>query len=306
MTLPLIIDCDPGHDDAVAILTALQHADVLGITTVAGNAPLDHVTRNTLALLELADIETPVHSGAAQALAGTGVDGTHVHGATGFGGVELPQPTTPPASDAAVDFLLGTANNTPGLWIAAIGPLTNLALAVRRDPTFAQRLAGISIMGGSTTSGNTTPTAEFNILADPEAAQAVFESGANLKMCGLNLTRQLMTDDTLIEQLRGRGRVADLVAELHEHIYTRLQTLTGERRAALHDPCAILAITHPELFDFTPRHVAVELQGTLTRGMTVADERPTLNKAAPNVDVAYRIDADAALRIIVDAVLHHP
>ncbi len=298
----LIIDCDPGHDDALALLLAHHVADVVGITTVSGNAPLAAVTRNALAIVELLGTHTPTHSGADAPLAGKALHAPHVHGASGLGGTNLPPPTHPVASTAAVDYLLEATRVCPDCWIVAIGPLTNVALALERDPGLASRVAGISIMGGSTTVGNATPKAEFNILADPEAADRVLRSGARLKLCGLNLTHQLRSTDVLLEELRGLpGPRAALAADILAFLHDRMAELIGERRAALHDPCAVLAVTAPELFEFSPRHVAVELTGTLTRGMTVVDERAGGARQPANVDVAYHIDAAGALAQLLAA-----
>jgi inosine-uridine nucleoside N-ribohydrolase len=308
MRQQLIIDCDPGHDDAVAILLALQHADVHGITTVSGNAPLQAVTQNALALMDLVDSKIPVHAGADQPLAGAKLHAQHVHGASGFGGVSLPTPRSQCASNDAVGFLLAASREIADLWIVAIGPLTNIALAIAKDPQFVRRIRGISIMGGSTSVGNATATAEFNVLADPEAAASVFSSGANLMMCGLNLTRQLMTDDAFIDPLREQGVIPKLVTDLYTHMHERMVALTGERRSALHDPCAVLALTHPELIRFEARFANVELNATLTRGMTVVDERvapPGKPRNPANVEVAYEIDAAEAKAVILAALLAH-
>ena len=303
MPLDVVIDCDPGHDDAIALMVAHRHANVLGITTVSGNAPLADTSRNALALTELAGWRTPVHGGAAAPLNGRPLHATHVHGETGLGGAGLPEPATPLASRDAPGFLLETSQRVDGLWVVAIGPLTNLALALEKDPDFAGRIAGISIMGGSATTGNVTRAAEFNIWADPEAAAVVFRAGARLRMCGLNLTTQLQSEDRLIPRLAGRGAVPDLVARLFAFIHDRMEELAGERRAALHDPCAVLALTHPHLLRFEPRAVDVELAGEWTRGMTVVDERTLRRRDPPNAEVAYGIDAEAAMEVVVESVL---
>ena len=198
VTVRVIIDCDPGHDDAVALMVAHAYADVVGITTVSGNAPLHYTTQNALAVVELLGVATPVHSGAARPLAGNPQHATHVHGATGLAGARLPPPTAKVSGDDAAAFLIETTRLHPDVWIVAIGPLTNVAVALQRDAGLATRIAGISIMGGSTTVGNATAVAEFNVWADPEAADVVFRSGAPLRMCGLNLTHQLRTSDPII------------------------------------------------------------------------------------------------------------
>ena len=301
--LKLIIDCDPGHDDAVAIIFAHVHATVLGITTVSGNAPLESTTRNALAVLELINADTPVHSGAAAPLKGKTIHAARVHGLGGLGGVELATPTRTVASSDAVQFLLTATRAHADVWIVAIGPLTNLALALRQDPTLTDRIAGISIMGGSATHGNATRVAEFNIWADPEAADVVFRSGARLKMCGLNLTHQFTTSDELVEQLREmKSRNSIFVAALFEFMHERMEELIGKRRSALHDPCAVIAITHPELIVSEERAVVIELEGTHTRGMTVVDERVTRQRDPANVEVAYSIDADRAMALVIESL----
>ncbi|MFP6835886.1 MAG: nucleoside hydrolase, partial [Pseudomonadales bacterium] len=270
----MIVDCDPGHDDAVALLLAHAYADVLGVTTVSGNARLEHTTHNALAVLELLGASTPVHSGAARPLVGEPRHATHVHGEDGLGGASLPALRSDVAGVDAAGFLIQTTREYSDVWIVAIGPLTNVAQALQRDPSLAERVAGISIMGGSATFGNVTAAAEFNIWADPEAADVIFRSGARVRMCGLNLTDQLRTSDSIIVQLRALGtKRADFVADLFEFLHQRMRGLIGVRESALHDPCAIFAVTHPQLLGFRTQAVAVELQGVHTRGMTVVDQR---------------------------------
>jgi inosine-uridine nucleoside N-ribohydrolase len=164
-------------------------------------------------------------------------------------------------------------------------------------------LSGISIMGGSVGGGNVTAAAEFNIWADPEAADLVFRSGARIRLCGLNLTHQLKSDAALVERLAGSGsRCGAFAAQLLRFLHERMRALTGEPRAALHDPCAVLAVTHPELFQFEPRPLSVELTGTHTRGMTVVDERFSARDQAPQIEVAYALDARRALGLLLAAL----
>ena len=297
----MIVDCDPGHDDAIALILAHRCAEVLAVTTVSGNAPLAATTENALMVLALLEADTPVHAGAARPLVGAPKHAFAVHGESGLDGVPRIDHGRVPASEGAVAALLeGVA---PDVWIVALGPLTNLALALQRDPSWPQRIAGISIMGGSATVGNATPAAEFNIWADPEAAAQVFASGANLIQCGLNLTHQLRTDDAVVKGLRNAGNpLARFAAHACHSLHTRMFELIGERSAALHDPCAVLAVTHPHLIEAKPRSVGVELNGMLTRGMTVVDERVTRRREAPNINVGYRIDAEAAMRVILMAL----
>ena len=303
MPLPkVLLDCDPGHDDAFAIMLAARTTDLVGITTVSGNAPLAQVTRNALSLTELLGIQVPVCAGASGPLSAESLHAPEVHGDSGIGAVSLPAPRRALTSDDAVAFLIEQSSAYRDLWLVAVGPLTNVALAVQRDKGFAGRLAGISIMGGSTAGGNRTAAAEFNILADPEAADVVFASGANIRMCGLNLTHQVRSDQRWIDVLSAADTpLGTLSAALLSDVHVRLKALTGTDGAAMHDPCAVLAVTQPEWFDFVPRDVRVELHGRWTRGMTVVDERPGQRRT--NVGVAYGVDARrAAASILQHAV----
>ena len=297
----LIIDCDPGHDDAIALILAHRHAEVVGITSVSGNAPLTRTTANALMVTALLDVDTPVVSGAAEPLVGEPIHAAVVHGESGLGGVDRIAHERTIAGDDAVGYLLDVAE--PDTAVAAVGPLTNLAHAIERDPTWATRIAGISIMGGSTDVGNVTRVAEFNIFADPEAAAIVFESGAEITMCGLNLTHQFQTSDTLAERLRDAATPkATFAAQIFDNLHERMENLIGRRASAMHDPCAVLAITHPHLLQTEPRAVAVELAGTLTRGMTVVDQRVSRRRDQANANVAYGIDAERAWDIVMESL----
>ena len=224
-----------------------------------------------------------------------------VHGESGLGTVDRIAHSRNVASDDAVGYLLQAA--AKDIWIVAIGPLTNLALAIDRDPIWTKRIAGIAIMGGSADVGNATPVAEFNIYADPEAAARVFESDVHVVMCGLNLTHQFHTDDGIAERLRAADApTARFAAQICDDIHGRMESLVGRRAAALHDPCAVLAVTHPELIETEARAVAVEVDGTLTRGMTVVDQRVARRRGPPNSRVAYRIDAEAGMEVVLEAL----
>ena len=296
----MIIDCDPGHDDAIALILAHRHADVVGITAVAGNAPLDATAANALAVTAVLGVDTPVYTGADTSLLGVARDARIVHGESGLGGVTLPGHDRALAEGHAVDFLLEASD--PDTWIVAIGPLTNIALAIARDPTWPKRIAGISIMGGSTDNGNVTATAEFNIYADPEAAARVFRCGAPLIMCGLNLTHQLPVDDAVLGRVRQIDTPAGTLAtESFTFLLDRLDSLTGTRRASLHDPCAVLAVTHPGLLDTESCAVTVELAGEHTRGMTVVDRR-SRSGIEPNVEVGVRLASEEAMALVLDAL----
>jgi len=303
----LLIDCDPGHDDALALILGHHLAEVIGVTTVSGNAPLPAVTDNALAIIDLIGDGTPVHSGAAGPLVaptdGRPPHALHVHGETGLGGAELQSSVAAPVTDDAASYLLDVSRDSPNAWLVAIGPLTNVALAIQRDPEFVNRLAGISIMGGGRAGGNVTAAAEFNIWADPEAADVVFQSGARIRLCDLNLTHQFKTTESLPARLRQSGTPRALFAAgLLDYLHERMRDLTGEAVAALHDPCAILAAIRPQLLEFQSLPVAVELQGTLTRGMTVVDDRYSSRLVEPRVEVASRIDREAGLALLLDSL----
>ncbi len=297
----LIIDCDPGVDDMVAILLAHHVANVKGIVTVSGNVPVATTTWNALLATELLQVNTPVYRGSSKPLESEPVHSEHVHGSDGLGGVVRIEQSRVPEEKGGVDFLLEEAS--PEDWIVALGPLTNLATAIQRDPDWVERIRGISMMGGSTTHGNITPTAEFNVYADPEAAAIVFESGADIRMCGLNLTHQFLTSDETVKELHGiDSDLAKFATPMLKFLLDRMESLNGRRFAALHDPCAVLAVTHPLLFGFEELSVHVELSGTLTRGMTVCDQRTTRMREQPNVWVAQEIDAATALSLVVGSL----
>lgn len=303
MSAKIILDCDPGHDDAAAILLAARECDVLAITTVSGNAPLSLTTANALLMCQLAELDIPVHSGADRPLLVPAAHAPRAHGATGLDGPPRPEVHLEAASADAVGCIIETVRTHDDVWLVPVGPLTNIALAIRQAPDIIERLAGISLMGGAVGTGNVTPAAEFNIWADPHAAQIVFASGARvLRMAGLNLTHQLCVGPDVIAALRADGgTVPTFMAGLLDFYLSRYRERAGLDAAPMHDPCAVLAVTRPELFTFEARHVAVETEGRLTRGMTVVDGRSG-SDAAPNCEVADAIDAPAALELIADAV----
>jgi inosine-uridine nucleoside N-ribohydrolase len=302
----LFVDCDPGHDDAIALAVAASRGRLLGVTTVAGNAALEHTTRNALAVVQLLGIDVEVHSGAAGPLRGSpGEHATLVHGEHGLAGATLPELRRTAASDDAVGFLVEATRRHPGAWLVPMGPLTNIAYALQRDPGIVERIAGISIMGGGTF-GNVTATAEFNIHFDPEAADVVLRCGAPIVMCGLDLTHQLLVDDAMVARSRALpnhfGRFA---ADLFAGYLANIRALTREDRdGALHDPAAVLAVTDPDLLDVVPRRVVIETSGEHTRGMTVVDQRSWVRGG--NVAWAQTIDAPAATEVVIGAIAAAP
>jgi len=296
----VVLDCDPGHDAALAFLLAGATTELVGVSAVSGNAPLEKTLRNALAVTQIAGLDVPVHAGATRPLVAAPRHAAFIHGESGLDGPTLPPLTRRPADGTAVRFLLESAEARDDLWLVATGPLTNVALALREEPGLAQRLQGISVMGGSYGPGNVTPTAEFNVLADPEAAAVVFGSGARLVMAGLDLTHRFRVNPPRVAAIRALGnRTATFAAELLDAYGAAYARSFGpEVGVPLHDPCAVLALTHPALFTSEERHVDVELAGTLTRGMTVVDRRGGARGPAPNTTVLTDLDDERAFEVL--------
>ena len=300
----IVLDCDPGVDDTFAIFTALRYCDLAAITTVAGNVGLNHTTRNALVALQLSGAgHIPVHQGAAGQLNGEPTeDAAHVHGATGLGGVTPPELDIAPADTDAVTALF-EATAAGDTIVVAIGPLTNLALALQQDPTWVKRVPQLVIMGGSLDAGNVTAAAEFNIWADPEAAAMVFEAGFPLTMAGLNLTHQVRMGPPETARLREAATATAVFAADALDFYSEYSRREyGIPKTAMHDPCAVLEVVRPDLFERSPMHVVVETTGTHTRGMTLCDRR--LNADSPNALVMTGASSDEVVDLIVDATIN--
>jgi len=299
----IVLDCDPGHDDVIAIVVAAHNADLAGITTVAGNAPLERTTYNACVMRDALGLAATVHSGAERPLVAEPKFAGFVHGESGLDGAELPVPGRGADGSDAVGFIIDTCRAQPGIWLVPTGPLTNIALALRAAPDLLDHVAGISLMGGGTF-GNRTPLAEFNIWADPEAAAIVFGSGADITMAGLDVTHQFLVTQDRIDQVSAMNTpftdmIADLFRFFSKNYISRHDHIRG---AALHDPLAVMAVTHPHLFDVAARHVEVETVGRHTAGMTVIDRRDISDRAAPNVHVLERVDDVAAWQVVTDAL----
>ena len=301
----VLLDCDPGHDDALAIVAAAHYADLVGITTVAGNAPLDRTTHNALVMRDLLGLDVPVHAGSPRPLVAEPRTATFVHGASGLDGADLPPPTTPLDGTDAVAFIIETCRTTDDVWLVPVGPLTNIAIALRAAPDIAERIAGISLMGGGTF-GNRTPTGEFNVWADPEAAAIVFAYGGPLVMAGLDVTHQFQATPervAAIDALPGTlpAVLADLLTFFSENYRVRHDP-GAMRGAAVHDPLAVFAVTHPDVFEREAHHVVIETSGEHTRGMTVIDQRTITARAAANCDVLTSVDDDAVFDLLLAAI----
>jgi purine nucleosidase len=281
MPIPIIIDTDPGQDDCIAILLALAspELEVLGLTAVAGNVPLALTAKNALKICELAGrAQVPVFAGCDRPLLEPPLTAETVHGRTGLDGAELPEPRARLRPAHAVDWLIETlmARGDAGTTVVAVGPLTNIAMALRRAPTIADKIDRLVIMGGSLkVGGNVTPAAEFNIAVDPHAARIVFESGIEIALFPLDVTWKVRLGPAQIARIRALARpaartVADLLAF---YVESQRQHEGGAAGAPLHDACTIAWLIDPTLFRGNRVAVRVETEGALTRGMTVADWR---------------------------------
>ena len=310
----ILLDCDPGHDDAVAIVAAAHLADVVGIVTVAGNVPLERTTHNALVMRDLIGLDAPVYSGCDRPLVVPPRHADFVHGTSGLDGADLPEPVRPLDGTHGVDFIIDTCRSEEGLWLVPTGPLTNIGLAFRLAPDLPARVAGVSLMGGGSF-GNRSAAAEFNIWADPQAAAIVFEAfdqssptsaGGPLIMAGLDVTHRFQVTPERIEQTRAiPNRLAGILTGLFEFFsgtYLTRHSAGALQGAALHDPLAVLAVTHPQLFERRRRHVVVETRGEFTAGMTVIDERLLTERAPANCDVLVDVDHDTAFDLILDAI----
>lgn len=307
MARKIIIDTDPGQDDAVAILLALAspEIEVLGITCVAGNVPLAMTQRNARMICELAkrpDIK--VFAGCDRPMRRKLVTAEHVHGKTGLDGAELPEPVMPLQERHAVDFLIETLRaETPGsVTLVPIGPLTNIATAMQRAPDIIPRIGQIVLMGGAYFEvGNITPAAEFNIYVDPEAAELVFASGAPLTVMPLDVTHRALTSRAWVEGMRAMGRVGQAVASWTDFFERYDREKYGSHGAPLHDPCTIAWLLRPELFTGRYINVEIETRGEYTLGMTVADWWRVSGRT-PNATFIRDVKADAFFALLTERI----
>ena len=296
MSTPVLLDCDPGHDDAIAMLLALgsDELDVRGITTVAGNQTLEKTTANAIRVLELAGrAQIPVAAGAGRPLVREPRVAAEVHGETGLDGPDLPPPEAEPSPQHAVDFL---AERIEGATLVATGPLTNVALLLARHPEAVPER--IVLMGGAIAEGNVTPAAEFNIWADPEAAHRVFTSGIDVTMVGLDVTHKALVTSAHAEQLGQSGRIGTVVAELLEFYGGFHRTVYGWDGSPIHDAVAVAHVIDPTLLELQHVNVRVDCQSELCRGRTVVDiwRRTGLE---PNANVAVGIYSERFVDLLL-------
>jgi len=305
----IVIDTDPGQDDAIAILLALAspELDVLGLTTVAGNVPLALTSRNARQVCELAGRpEVPVYAGAAQPLQRPLVTAEHVHGKTGLDGFELPEPHMPLAEGDAADFLIRTVMERPphSVVLCPLGPLTNIATALAREPRIAARIQRIVWMGGACfEGGNITPAAEFNCHVDPHAAAAVFRSGVPITMLPLDCTHQALTSPARIAALRALGgQLGAAVSGWLEFAERFDEEKYGQQGGPLHDPCVIAWLLRPELFTGRDCNVEIETTSELTLGMSVIDWWGVTGRPH-KAWVAGGVDAEALFALITERLV---
>jgi len=305
MALPIILDCDPGHDDAIALVLALAspELEVKAVTSSAGNQTPDKTLRNVLRMLTLLKrSDIPVAGGAVKPLMRDLIIADNVHGETGLDGPALPEPGFAPQNCTAVELMANVLRESPEpVTLVATGPQTNVALLLNSHPELHAKIAQIVIMGGAMGLGNWTPAAEFNIYVDPEAAEIVFQSGIPVVMAGLDVTHraQIMADD--IERFRAiNNPVARTVAELLDFFMEYHKTEKwGFQGAPLHDPCTIAWLLKPEIFTTARRWVGVETQGKYTQGMTVVDYF-MLSGNEPNTDIMLDIDRQAFVDLLAE------
>ena len=296
MSTPILLDCDPGHDDAIALLLALASAEVelLGVTTVAGNQTVDKTTANALRVLELAGRgDVPVAAGAPRPLVREPFVAAYVHGETGLDGSDLPPPQGRPVEQHAVEFL---AERVRGATLVATGPLTNVALLLASRPE--SRPERLVLMGGAIAEGNITPAAEFNVWADPEAANRVFASGLDVTMVGLDVTHRALVTRAHAERLRGSGRVGRVVAELLDFYGVFHRDVYGFDGSPVHDAVAVAQVIRPEVLELEHLNVEVDCESSLCRGRTVVDVWRRTGRE-PNAQVAVGINSEAFLELLL-------
>lgn len=306
MATSIILDCDPGHDDAIAILLAAAHPAVrlLAISTVAGNQTLDKTTVNARRICDVAGIHgVPVVSGRADPLRGTRIVAEDVHGESGLDGPAFGAPVTPLTSDDGVGYLRDLLRErSEPVTVVATGPLTNVAALLLAAPDVALKIDRVVFMGGSTAGGNVTPYAEFNIHADPEAADIVLHSGVPVVMCGLNVTHRALADDAVLDRLAGLGGpLAGVCVELLTFFGDTYRELWGFPAPPVHDPVAVALVADPSVVSTVRTRVDIELTGVFTRGATVVDLHARTGRP-PNAEVAVDLDVDRFWDLVVDAV----
>jgi purine nucleosidase len=305
LRMDLLIDCDPGIDDAIALLLAFGSPEfnLLGITTVGGNVPLVHTHTNARKICELAGVlNVPVAAGCGRPLVRSQVTrAEYVHGETGLGQMAFPDPKLALHGQHGVDFLIDTLlNATHPIALATLGPLTNLAVALVKAPEIAAKIQSLTVMGGAIGQGNITPSAEFNLYCDPHAAQVVFESGLPLTMLGLDVTHQAIATPDRLAKIRAMGDpIGTTVATLLEQYSHHDIQQYGFEGAPLHDPCVLAYLLKPELFESKRCFVEIETESDRSLGRSIVDWYGVSGKTL-NVNVVHRIDSDGFYDLLCD------
>jgi inosine-uridine nucleoside N-ribohydrolase len=295
VSTPILLDCDPGHDDAIALLLAVAspELELLGVTTVAGNQTVEKTTANAIRVLELVGSDVPVAAGAGRPLVREPYVAAYVHGETGLDGPDLPPARREPVDQHAVDFL---AERIGGATLVATGPLTNVALLLAREEASPERIV---LMGGAIAEGNVTPAAEFNVWADPEAAARVFSSGLDVTMVGLDVTHQALLTDEHAAGLRENGRVGSVVADLLDFYGTFHKQVYDFEGSPIHDAVAVTQVIQPDLLDLRELNVEIDRESELCRGRTVVDMWNRTGREA-NARVAVGIDAPGFIELLLE------
>ena len=291
----IILDCDPGHDDAVAIMLAANHPalELLGITVVAGNQTLENTQRNARKVLQWIGKDVPVYAGCGQPMVRDKVIAGDIHGETGLDGPIFPPLTKELEKEHAVQFLIRTLMASEGeITVVTTGPMTNLAMALRLEPGIAEKIRRIVLMGGSYTNGNVTPAAEFNILADAEAAHVCFTAGRPITMVGLDVTRKVLCTPQVLERMEKiHNPASELFVALMGHFCRTQKEIFGWEGGPLHDPVTIASLIDPELLITKPMNTRIELRSTDSYGRTNCDYFGYLH-LPPTADVAIDIDVE--------------
>jgi len=304
---PIIIDCDPGQDDAVALFLALSspdELDVLGVSTVAGNVPLQLTQRNARMMCEIAGRpDVPVYAGCDRPLVRQAITAEYIHGETGIDGIDAFEPKTPLADGHAVEFIIDTllAADEHSVTLVPTGPLSNIGMAIKKEPAILRHVDQLVIMGGAMREGgNRSPSAEFNILADPHAAEIVFNSGRPITAMGLDVTHKVLSTRERVARIRALGNpVAEATAGMLSFFHRYDTKKYGSEGAPLHDPCTIAWLLKPDLFETRVCNLSVETESELTIGHTAVDfwhvtERPH------NVSWAFEVDANGFYELLVE------
>ena len=306
MRQKIILDCDPGHDDAIALLLAGRHPEIelLAVTTVAGNQSVEKTTLNALKVCSLAGIEVPVAMGMERPLVRPARFAPDIHGESGLDGPQLPEPVIEPVRQHAVDLLIELLMASDGdITLVPTGPLTNIAVAMRKEPAIIEKIKAISLMGGAIGLGNTTPAAEFNIWCDPEAAAVVFACGRPILMVPLEVTHQALATPEVIERLRAVKRpVATLAADLLVFFAESYRSVFGFSSPPVHDPCAVAAVIEPAIVRSHSMHVEIETEGILSVGRTMCDVYGTMQQPA-NARVGYDLDVPRFWEMVIQSIV---